>query len=98
MFRSFSPLPSHKCGSQIGWAPRFYSNTQPYVAEGTHYLVPDLVELSLPLAPIPSSVTACGPIVPLPTSGDATSDSDGEISTWMGGKETRKVLVNLVLI
>lgn len=36
---------------------------QPYTSSGTHYLVPDLPDLSLPIASIPFNVKARGPIV-----------------------------------
>ncbi len=65
---------------------------QPYVLQGTHYLVPDLPELSLPLASIPSNVTACGPIVSMSKTNDDASFSDKGLLDWMNSGET--VVVN----
>jgi hypothetical protein len=65
---------------------------QPYVPQGTHYLVPDLPELSLPLAPVPFNVTACGPIIPLPIINKDANQSDKQLLEWMSGGET--VVVN----
>ena len=67
---------------------------QPYVPEGTHYLVPDLPELSLPLAPLPGNVTACGPIVAsLSDNSEGARQSEQQLREWMsGGGEI--VLVN----
>jgi hypothetical protein len=67
---------------------------QPYVSKGTHYLVPDLLELSLPLAPIPSNVTACGPISPLSISESHLPGSGRQLLKWMRGGETTKILVS----
>jgi len=66
-------------------------STRPYVAEKTHYLVPDLPELSLPLEYIPPNVSACGPITPLPTT---INNSEGSVQLleWMKKGET--VIVN----
>lgn len=66
---------------------------QSYVPQGTHYLVPDLPELSLPLAPIPSNVTACGPIVPLSMINEGANQSAKQLLEWMSGRKT--VVVNL---
>lgn len=65
---------------------------QTYVSQGTHYLVPDLPELSLPLAPIPSNVTTCGPIVPLSTINKDANQPGKQFLEWMNGGKT--VLVN----
>lgn len=66
----------------------------PYVSEGTHYLVPDLPALSLPLDLIPNNVTACGPIVSLPLGNDDLTASGRQLLEWMGGSETAMVLVS----
>jgi len=66
-------------------------STRPYVPEKTHYLVPDLPELSLPLAVIPPNVTACGPIVSSPTTTNNT-ESSVQLLEWMRNGET--VIVN----
>jgi len=66
-------------------------STQQYMPEKTHYLVPDLPELSLPLADIPPNVTACGPIVPSPITTNNT-ESSVQLLKWMSNEET--VIVN----
>jgi hypothetical protein len=64
------------------------------ISKGTHYLVPDLPELSLPLAAIPANVTPCGPIIPLPTPDSKIEESGRQMLRWMGGGETIKVLIS----
>jgi len=66
-------------------------STQPYVSEKTHYLVPDLPELSLPLVDIPANVTACGPIVLSSTTTNNNKNSV-QLLEWMSNRET--VIVN----